>query len=62
MSPEEADVIAEFDKQVAFMHGFAKAAKAAGLDAEQYAEFCKVAAEMTGDFPAEGHGKGSVPS
>jgi len=58
MSPEEAELIAEFDKKVAFMYGFAKAAKAAGLNEEQYVEICKVAAEMTGDFPAEGTSPG----
>ena len=57
-TPQEAEAIAEFDKKVAFMYGFAKAAKDAGLNADQYAELCKVAAEMTGDFPAEGTSPG----
>jgi len=52
MSPSEANVIAEFDSQVAFMYGFAKAAREAGLDEKQYGEFCKVAAEIMGNVPA----------
>jgi len=58
MSPDEAKVIAEFDSQVAFMYGFAKAAKDAGLDEKQYAEVCKLAAEMTSDFSGEGTSPG----
>ncbi len=57
-SIQEAEEIAKFDRKVAFMYGFAKAAKEAGLDADQYAELCKVAAEMTGDFPANGTNPG----
>lgn len=56
MSPQEAEAAAEFDREVAFMYGFAKAAKDAGLNEEQYVELCKVAAEMTGAPTISGAG------